>query len=196
MTPVETIELDGGLCARIYHDPDVEQPFAGDDAVRIVVLHRRCIDPSGGECGARRTLSPPGNARTRKAGSRSRCSSTTIPARSIGSGTATRSIAHGIPAGSASSRCGAPTGPMATLPTRSWPNMRSRWPRHIPAGPMASVTATCSRTMQATNGTPARGSSASMPSGRKRRRLRSIAAPTARQVSHDLPTASRTARAH
>jgi hypothetical protein len=51
MTPVETIEFGRGLHASIYHDGDVEQPFAGDDAVRIVVLHRRYIDPSGGECG-------------------------------------------------------------------------------------------------------------------------------------------------
>lgn len=52
MSPIETIELDGGLHARIYHDGDVEQPFGDDDAVRIVVLHRRYIDPSGGACGS------------------------------------------------------------------------------------------------------------------------------------------------
>jgi hypothetical protein len=45
------MQFENGLSARIFHDPDVEQPFACDDALRIVVLHRRYIDPSGGDCG-------------------------------------------------------------------------------------------------------------------------------------------------
>lgn len=49
--PVETITFDNGLTACIYHDADVEQPFSYDDALRIVVLHRRYIDPSEGACG-------------------------------------------------------------------------------------------------------------------------------------------------
>lgn len=52
MNPVDTIEFARGLTARVYHDPDVEQPFRDDDALRIVVLHRRYIDPSDGACGA------------------------------------------------------------------------------------------------------------------------------------------------
>ncbi|MGH6922868.1 MAG: hypothetical protein ACRED5_03770 [Propylenella sp.] len=51
MTPLETISFDSGLTAKIYHDADTEMPFNCDDAVRIVVLHRRYIDPAGGECG-------------------------------------------------------------------------------------------------------------------------------------------------
>ena len=51
MSPVDTLHLDHGLSARIYHDPDVENPFNDDDAVRIVILHRRYIDPSDGVCG-------------------------------------------------------------------------------------------------------------------------------------------------
>jgi|GEM_PF-5965067 len=44
----------GGTTARFYHDPYCEQPFDGDDAVRIVILHRRYIDPSRGACGSTR----------------------------------------------------------------------------------------------------------------------------------------------
>jgi hypothetical protein len=51
MTPADTLEVAQGLTARIYHDPDVENPFICDDALRIVVLHRRYIDPSDGACG-------------------------------------------------------------------------------------------------------------------------------------------------
>lgn len=51
MSAVETIDLGRGLHARIYHDTDIEQPYADDDDVRIVVLHRRYIDPSDGTCG-------------------------------------------------------------------------------------------------------------------------------------------------
>ena len=51
MTPVDTIQFENGLSARIFHDADVEQPFSDDDAVRIVILHRRYLDPSHGECG-------------------------------------------------------------------------------------------------------------------------------------------------
>ncbi len=52
MTPVDTLQLAHGLTASIYHDPDVEQPSVCDDALRIVVLHRRYIDPSDGACGS------------------------------------------------------------------------------------------------------------------------------------------------
>ena len=51
MSPVEILAFDNGLTARIYHDDWAEQPFAHDDAVRIVVLHRRYLDPADGECG-------------------------------------------------------------------------------------------------------------------------------------------------
>lgn len=51
MSAVETIEFGRGLHAHIYHNADVEQPFAHDDDVRIVVLHRRYIDPSQGAIG-------------------------------------------------------------------------------------------------------------------------------------------------
>jgi hypothetical protein len=51
MTPVDTITFENGFSARIYDDPDAAQPFRDDDSVRIVVLHRRYIDPSGGACG-------------------------------------------------------------------------------------------------------------------------------------------------
>lgn len=51
MTSIDTIKFENGLTARILHDADAEQPFADDDAVRIVILHRRYIDPSGGACG-------------------------------------------------------------------------------------------------------------------------------------------------
>ena len=49
--PVETVRYDSGLRAEIFHDPDAEQPFLRDDAVRLVVLHRRYIDPARGACG-------------------------------------------------------------------------------------------------------------------------------------------------
>lgn len=51
MTPEDILTFENGFSARIFHDPDCEQPFAHDDTVRIVVLHRRYIDPSGGDCG-------------------------------------------------------------------------------------------------------------------------------------------------
>lgn len=51
MNPLETIDFDHGLHARIYHDDFAERPYMHDDAVRIVILHRRYIDPSDGECG-------------------------------------------------------------------------------------------------------------------------------------------------
>ena len=49
--PVETIRFELGLHADIHHDPDAELPYLDDDAVRIVVLHRRYLDPAGGACG-------------------------------------------------------------------------------------------------------------------------------------------------
>jgi hypothetical protein len=49
--PVETLSFENGLHAEIHHDPDVEQPYPDDDGVRIVVLHRRYMDPSKGACG-------------------------------------------------------------------------------------------------------------------------------------------------
>ena len=51
MTPADTLEFAHGLTARIYHDPDVENPLSCDDALRVVILHRRYIDPSNGACG-------------------------------------------------------------------------------------------------------------------------------------------------
>jgi hypothetical protein len=51
MTLVNTINFEHGLVGSIYHDTDVEQPYEADDGVRIVVLHRRYIDPSRGACG-------------------------------------------------------------------------------------------------------------------------------------------------
>lgn len=49
---VDTLEFEGGLTADIIVDQDVEQPFKGDDAVKIVVLHRRYPDPSEGTVGS------------------------------------------------------------------------------------------------------------------------------------------------
>lgn len=45
------IEYKGGIVAEIEHDGDCGQPYADDEAVKIVVLHRRYVDPSGGVCG-------------------------------------------------------------------------------------------------------------------------------------------------
>lgn len=49
---IARIGIAGAITARFFHDPDCEQPYDGDDAVRIVVLHRRYIDPAGGACGS------------------------------------------------------------------------------------------------------------------------------------------------
>lgn len=49
--PIETVRYESGLRAEIFHDPDLEQPFRHDDAVGIVVLHRRYGDPARGACG-------------------------------------------------------------------------------------------------------------------------------------------------
>jgi hypothetical protein len=46
MTVAKVLEFDRGFSARIYHDQDVEQPFQDDEAVRVVVLHGRYIDPA------------------------------------------------------------------------------------------------------------------------------------------------------
>jgi hypothetical protein len=46
MNAIETLELAPGFTARIFHDTDIEQPSSDDDAVRIVVLHRRYLDSS------------------------------------------------------------------------------------------------------------------------------------------------------
>jgi hypothetical protein len=51
MSVAETLTFDHGLMAQICHDDCADAPFDGDDAVRIVVLHRRYIDPSNGACG-------------------------------------------------------------------------------------------------------------------------------------------------
>ena len=51
MSLVDTLQFEHGLTARIYHDFDVENPFGCDGALRIVILHRRYIDPSDGACG-------------------------------------------------------------------------------------------------------------------------------------------------
>ena len=52
MTLVDTLEFAQGLRASIYHDPDVEGPNSCDDALRIVILHGRYLDPSDGACGS------------------------------------------------------------------------------------------------------------------------------------------------
>lgn len=49
---VASITTEWGHLAYVSHDDDCPQPFEGDDAVRIVVLHRRYIDPSNGACGS------------------------------------------------------------------------------------------------------------------------------------------------
>ena len=50
---VTTLEdLDGGLTAEICYDRDVDMPYADDEAVHIVVLHGKYIDPSKGTLGA------------------------------------------------------------------------------------------------------------------------------------------------
>jgi hypothetical protein len=51
MTVAKILEFDTDFSARIYPDQDVEQPFRDDEAVRVVVLHRRYIDPAQGTCG-------------------------------------------------------------------------------------------------------------------------------------------------
>jgi hypothetical protein len=50
-TPEQVLRYARGLRAEIVHDPDAEPPYADDDAVRIVVLHRRYADPAHGACG-------------------------------------------------------------------------------------------------------------------------------------------------
>ena len=49
--PIHTLRFDAGLHAEIHHDLDAGQPYLHDDAVRIVVLHGRYIDPAHGACG-------------------------------------------------------------------------------------------------------------------------------------------------
>jgi hypothetical protein len=49
--PIDTVRYGSGLRADIFHDADAEQPYLHDDAVRIVVQHRRYIDPARGACG-------------------------------------------------------------------------------------------------------------------------------------------------
>jgi hypothetical protein len=49
---IDTKELDHGVTVKVVHDDDAgEAPYAGDDGVRIVVLHRNYIDPAKGACG-------------------------------------------------------------------------------------------------------------------------------------------------
>lgn len=50
-TLVDTLRFETGLYAEIHADCDAEQPYGDDDAVRIVVLHRRYSDPARGACG-------------------------------------------------------------------------------------------------------------------------------------------------
>lgn len=45
------LDLDGGATATVFSDTECEQPFSGDEGVRIVVLHRRYRDPSSKSCG-------------------------------------------------------------------------------------------------------------------------------------------------
>lgn len=47
----KTIDFENGLMAEIQMDQDCERPYSDDDAVRIVVLHRRYLDPAEGKCG-------------------------------------------------------------------------------------------------------------------------------------------------
>lgn len=48
---IETIQFDHGVYAEIHHDHDCDAPYCDDDAVEIVILHRRYNDPAEGECG-------------------------------------------------------------------------------------------------------------------------------------------------
>lgn len=50
-TLVDTLRFEAGLYAEIHADCDAEQPYGADEAVRIVVLHRRYSDPARGTCG-------------------------------------------------------------------------------------------------------------------------------------------------
>ncbi|MBS3648821.1 hypothetical protein KEU06_09405 [Pseudaminobacter sp. 19-2017] len=49
---MERIKLPNGWSAEIHQDEDCERPYQDDDAVRIVVLHGRYIDPAKGNCGS------------------------------------------------------------------------------------------------------------------------------------------------
>lgn len=49
MTPIHTETLPGGLTLAAYPDADIERPYADDDDVKIVVLHRRYLNPERGE---------------------------------------------------------------------------------------------------------------------------------------------------
>jgi hypothetical protein len=52
MSPaVETFTFPNGLTGAIHHDPDVQRPYAHNDAVRIIILSHRYNDPSNGACG-------------------------------------------------------------------------------------------------------------------------------------------------
>lgn len=48
---VETLQLSNGLTGEIRHDDCVEQPYADNDDIRIVILSRRYADPAKGKCG-------------------------------------------------------------------------------------------------------------------------------------------------
>lgn len=50
---LETLEFDQGIRVGIEHDPYAEAPYSGDDGVRIVLLHRRYLNPNP-ECGTDR----------------------------------------------------------------------------------------------------------------------------------------------
>src|SRR5690606_22990711 len=171
MTPFDTMKFENGVTAEIFHDADVDQPFSDDDALRIVVLHRRYIDPSNGACGRAPIRSRRGSARTRTNGSRYRCSSMTIPARCIAPRKATRSIARGIQAASASSPSSAPNGEMAMSPRAGLRIAPHESPKSTAIGQTANATATCCAITQAAKSTPAGASSASKWSASKPRRL-------------------------
>lgn len=49
MTPIHTEVLPGGLTFNAYPDADIERPFDGDEDIKIVVLHRRYLNPAQGE---------------------------------------------------------------------------------------------------------------------------------------------------
>jgi hypothetical protein len=48
---IETMDLGKGVVANIFCDESCDPPYADDDGVRIVVLHRNYIDPAEGKCG-------------------------------------------------------------------------------------------------------------------------------------------------
>jgi len=48
---IARIETESGYVAHLSHDEGCLQPYYDHESVRIVVLHRRYIDPANGACG-------------------------------------------------------------------------------------------------------------------------------------------------